>query len=67
MVDWLNFRLGVIICLIHALEKRYYQNKTQLCHNFGSVYYNYIGRNMDHLANGIAVLRQGGKNRDVGW
>ena len=38
MLDWLNFRLGKIIGLIHALEKRYYQNKTQLCYNFGSVY-----------------------------
>ena len=25
MLDWLNFRLGVIIGLIHALEKRYSQ------------------------------------------
>ena len=23
---------------MHVLEKRYYQNKTQLCYNFGSVY-----------------------------
>ena len=38
MLDWLNFRLGEIIDLIHALEKRYYQNKTQLRYNFGSVY-----------------------------
>ena len=27
-----------MIGLIHALEKRYYQNKTQLRYNFGSVY-----------------------------
>ena len=38
MLDWLNVRLGEIIGLIHALEKRYYQNKTQLRYNFGSVY-----------------------------
>ena len=38
MIDWLNFRLGVTIDLIHALEKRYSQNKTQLRYNFGSVY-----------------------------
>ena len=38
MLDWLNFSLGEIIGLIHALEKRYYQNKTQLRYNFGSVY-----------------------------
>ena len=39
MLDWLNFRLGKIIGLIqHAVEKRYYQNKTQLRYNFGSVY-----------------------------
>ena len=25
MLDWLNFRLGEIIGLMHALEKRYYQ------------------------------------------
>ena len=37
MLDWLNFRLGEIIGLIHALEKRYYRNKTQLRHIFGSV------------------------------
>ena len=37
MFDWLNFRLGEIGDLIHALEKRYYQNKTQLRYNFGSV------------------------------
>ena len=37
MLDWLNFRLGEIIGLIHGLEKRYYQNKTQLHYNFGSV------------------------------
>ena len=41
MLDWLNFRLGEIISLIHALEKRYYQNKTQLRYNFGSVYLSY--------------------------
>ena len=39
MLDWLNFRLGEIIGLIHAVEKRYYQNKTQLRYNFGSVYF----------------------------
>ena len=38
MFDWLNFRLGEIIGLIHALEKRYYKNKTQLRYKFGSVY-----------------------------
>ena len=38
MLDWLNFRLGEIIGLIHVLEKRYYQNKTQLHYNFDSVY-----------------------------
>ena len=38
MLDRLNFRLGEIIGLMHALEKRYYQNKTQLRYNFGSVY-----------------------------
>ena len=38
MLDWLNFHLGEIIGLIQALEKRYYQNKTQLRYNFGSVY-----------------------------
>ena len=38
MLDRLNFRLGEIIGLIHALEKRYYENKTQLRYNFGSVY-----------------------------
>ena len=38
MLDWLNFRFGEIIGLIHALEKRYYQNKTQLRYYFGSVY-----------------------------
>ena len=38
MLDWLNFRLGEIIGLIHATEKRYYQNKTLLRYNFGSVY-----------------------------
>ena len=32
IIGWLNFRLGVIIGLIHALEKRY------LRYNFGSVY-----------------------------
>ena len=45
MLDWFNFRLGVISGLImHALEKRYSQNKTQLRYNFGSVYIldNYI-------------------------
>ena len=35
----MNFRLGEIIGLIHALEKRYYQNKTLLRYNFGSVYF----------------------------
>ena len=39
MFDWLNFRLGIIIGLIHALEKKYSQNKTQLRYNFGSTYY----------------------------
>ena len=38
VLDWLNFRLGEIIGLIHVLEKRYYQNKTQLRYKFGSVY-----------------------------
>ena len=38
MFDWLNFRLGEIIGLVHALEKRY-QKKTQLRYNFGSVKY----------------------------
>ena len=38
MLDWLIFCLGEIIGLIHALEKRYYQNKTRLRYNFGSVY-----------------------------
>ena len=41
MLDWLNFHLGEIIGLIHALEKSYYQNKTQLGYNFGSVYFGY--------------------------
>ena len=39
MLDWLNFSLGEIIGLMHVLEKRYYQNKTQLHYNFGSVYF----------------------------
>ena len=39
MLDWSDFRLGEILGLIHAREKRYYQNKTQLRYNFGSVYY----------------------------
>ena len=34
----LSFRLGEIIGLIHALEKRFYQYKTQLRYKFGSVY-----------------------------
>ena len=38
MLDWFNFRLGELIGLTHALEKRYYQNKTQLRYNFGLVY-----------------------------
>ena len=38
MRDRLNFRLGEIIGLIHALEKNYYQNKTLLRYKFGSVY-----------------------------
>ena len=38
MLDWLNFRLGEIIILMHALEQKYYQNKTQLHYNFGSVF-----------------------------
>ena len=37
MLDWLNIHLGEIIGLIHALEKRYYQTKTELRYNFGSV------------------------------
>ena len=37
MPDWLNFCLGEIIGLMHALEKRHYQTKTQLRYNFGSV------------------------------
>ena len=41
MLDWLNFRLGQIIGLIHALEKWYYQNKTQLHYNFGLEYIAY--------------------------
>ena len=39
MLDWLNFRFEEIIYLIYAVEKRYYQNKTQLRYNFGSVYF----------------------------
>ena len=35
----IDFRLGEIIGLIHAREKRYHQNKTQLRYNFDSVYY----------------------------
>ena len=42
MLDWLNFQLGEIIVLIQALEKRYYQNKTQLRYNFGYVYETHI-------------------------
>ena len=42
MLGELNFRLGEIIGLIHALEKKYYQNKTQLRYNFGSVYINIV-------------------------
>ena len=38
MLDWLNFHLGEITGLMHVLEKRYYQNKTLLRYNFGSVY-----------------------------
>ena len=38
MLDWLNFPLGEIIGLIHALEMGYYQNDTQLRFNFISVY-----------------------------
>ena len=38
MLVWLNFHLGEIIGLKHALEKRFYHNKTQLRYNFGSVY-----------------------------
>ena len=34
MLDWLNFRFGVIIGLKYVLEKRYYQNKTQMRYNF---------------------------------
>ena len=37
MLYGLNFDLGEIIVFIHVLEKRYYQNKTQLRYNFGSV------------------------------
>ena len=44
MLDWLNFRFGVMIGLIHALEKRYSQNKTQLRYNFGSVYIRFLNR-----------------------
>ena len=39
MFDGLNFFLEEIIGLIQTLEMRYYQNKTQLRYNFGSVYY----------------------------
>ena len=42
MLDWLKFRLGEIIGLIHALENRYYQNKTMLRYNFDSVYLYYM-------------------------
>ena len=45
MLDWLNFHLGEIIGLIHALEKRYYQNKTQLHYNFGSEYITWLVAN----------------------
>ena len=38
MLDWLNFRFRGIISLINSQENRYYQNKTQLRYNFGSVY-----------------------------
>ena len=38
ILDWLNIHLGEILGLIHALGKRYYQNKTLLSYNFGSVY-----------------------------
>ena len=38
MLDSWNFRLREIIGLMHSLEKKYYQNKTQLRYNFGSVY-----------------------------
>ena len=40
MLDWLNFHLGEMIGLMHAPQKRYYQNNTQLryTYNFGSVY-----------------------------
>ena len=37
MLVWLNFRLEKMFSL-NALEKRYYQNKTQLRYNFGTVY-----------------------------
>ena len=47
MLDGLHFRLGEIIGLIHALEKRYYLNKTQLHYNLGSVYKNAILSNID--------------------
>ena len=36
----MNLHLGEIIGLIHELEKRYYQNKTLLRYNFGSVQIN---------------------------
>ena len=38
MLDGLNFHLGEIIGLIHALDKKYNQNKILLRYNFGSVY-----------------------------
>ena len=38
MLDRLNFHLGEIIGLIYALEKRYYQNKTQLGYNWLSIH-----------------------------
>ena len=52
MIDWLNFRLGEIIGLIHALEKRYYPNKTQVRYNFGSVFI----ANLCHTIVGFMIL-----------
>ena len=37
----IELSFGKIIGLMHALEKRYYQNKTQLRYNLGSVYNSY--------------------------
>ena len=38
MPNWMNLCLGEPIGLLHAYEQRYYQNKTMLHFNFGSVY-----------------------------